>query len=52
MSTLHRNLLAAVIVLGAGCRTEDRPMRMAAAGAPPIDREAPATLETATFALG
>lgn len=41
--------LAAAILLGA---TEESPMSTAAAAAPPIDREAPAALETATFALG
>ena len=45
-----RGLIALTLLLGA--RTEEVPMRMSTAGAPPIDREAPATLETATFALG
>lgn len=41
--------LAAAVLLGA---TKESPMNTAAAAAPPIDREAPASLETATFALG
>jgi hypothetical protein len=41
--------LMAAASLGCG---KEIPMRMSAAGAPPIDREAPATLATATFALG
>ena len=43
--------LALALLLGA-CSKEEVPMRMSTAGAPPIDREAPAKLETATFALG
>jgi hypothetical protein len=56
MRTTGAFVLAAVF---AGCGApapEETPMTMAAArpgaGAPPIDHEAPATLETATFALG
>jgi len=45
-----RNLIALMLLLGA-C-SKEVPMKMSTAGAPPIDREAPATLETATFALG
>ena len=45
-----RNLIALTLLLGA-C-SKEVPMKMSTAGAPPIDREAPATLETATFALG
>jgi hypothetical protein len=46
--------LALLLPLGAcsGPREEESPMAMSTAGAPPIDREAPAQLETATFALG
>jgi hypothetical protein len=42
--------LALALLLGA-C-SKEIPMKMSTAGAPPIDREAPAKLETATFALG
>ena len=52
MTRSHATGLAAALLLGACGRPEETPMRMAAAGAPPIDREAPAKLETATFALG
>jgi hypothetical protein len=52
MTTRGWTGLAAALLLGAGCGSKERPMTMAATGAPPIDREAPATLETATFALG
>jgi hypothetical protein len=45
-----RTTLALALLLG-GC-SEEVPMRMSTSGAPPIDREAPAALETATFALG
>lgn len=41
--------LAAALLLGA---TEESSMNTASAAAPPIDLEAPAALETATFALG
>lgn len=42
----------ALLGLLAGCGGQEVPMRMSTSGAPPIDREAPAKLETATFALG
>jgi len=45
-----RTLIALTLLLGA-C-SKEMPMRMSTSGAPPIDREAPAKLETATFALG
>jgi hypothetical protein len=46
-----RKSIALALLVAAGCGKE-LPMRMSTAGAPPIDGEAPAKLETATFALG
>lgn len=47
-----RMRLPVALTLLLGACSEEVPMRMSTAGAPPIDREAPAKLETATFALG
>jgi outer membrane lipopolysaccharide assembly protein LptE/RlpB len=55
MSRLAGVAAAVVLLAACGTRLEEKnvtPQTMAGTAIPPVDREVPATLETATFAVG